>query len=298
MPDASKELTVVVLTYNSGAIIQAALARLDGRKHDVVVVDNASSDDSVRIVEEHFPQFTRLSSARNVGYGRGNNLALRQVKTEFALVLNPDATVEEDSIERVLKVLKSDPSIALAGAMKFRVFKDGRIADDASAKQANARFFLGEEKDFFLSKFILGAAMFFNMRAMREVGFFDERFFLYGEDNELCKRAMRHGFKTVVVKDTQVLHLGGQSSKRDEAEEQRIYWHKHGWSPCHYTRCMHGVIPAKLKALRILLKGGVLASWEMLRGRRITPATRGMLRGSFGFFIGQKAFTKDDEARG
>lgn len=298
MAEDKKDLTIIVLSYNSAEVIAAALSRLNREKYEMIAVDNASSDDSAKIIREHFPHIRLITTAQNIGYGRGNNLALKQVETDFALVLNPDAVFEEDSIERVLRVMKKDGTIALAGAMKFGVLENGKLVDEVVAKKASAGFFLGEDEAYYLTKFITGAAMFFNMKVMKEIGFFDEGFFLYGEDNELCKRTIRKGFKNVIVKDTKVVHPGGQSSKLGEEESEKICWHKYGWSKCYYTRCVHGVIAAKFKALRIIAKGLILALCEILRGKRIASSTKGMLRGSAGFLIGLKAFKENGESRG
>ena len=82
--------------------------------------------------------------------------------------------------------------------------------------------------------------------------FFDEGFFLYGEDNEICKRVVKKGFKTAIINDTKLLHIGNSSSKITNAESTKIYWHKFGWSKLYYTQKVHGTMVAKLKAIRII----------------------------------------------
>lgn len=114
-----KDLTVIIVTFNSSAVIEKCLNAMDAKKYDVVVVDNESKDDTRKIVQTNFPKVKLINSGGNIGYGRSNNLALRQAKTEFALILNPDAVIASEDIEASLQVFKDNPNIALANPKIF-----------------------------------------------------------------------------------------------------------------------------------------------------------------------------------
>lgn len=295
----SAPLTIILLTYNSSLIIQDSLQRLNNKKYRIIVVDNSSNDGTAEIVRQNFPQIKLIALPYNIGYGRANNFALRQVNSDFALVLNPDAILEEKYIDSVLEALRKHADIALAGPMVYSgKLKDGQIIDEILVRKNNDQSILAENADFYRSKFITGAAMFMNMKIMRQIGFFDEGFFLYGEDNEICKRAIRNGYQIAIIKNTKLIHLNGQSSKLSDGEIDKILWHKCGWSRCYYTQKSHNIFIAKLKALRMIIKSLLKIFVTIIKKQPINRATKGELRGSFAYFIGFKAFDKNDRARG
>ena len=115
-------LTIIILTYNSAHIMVKCLEKISFDKYKVIVVDNASSDNSIDLIKEKFPQAKIIKLDKNVGYGNGNNAALEKVETEFALVLNPDAMIFENDIEIVLDAMKKNPQVAIAGPLILRNF--------------------------------------------------------------------------------------------------------------------------------------------------------------------------------
>ena len=117
--NSQPSLTIIVLTYNSEHIVKRCLDNLNFEKYKVVVVDNASKDGTVELVRKNFPKAEIIQLEKNGGYGRGNNVALRQVKTEFALVLNPDAVIFEKDIEIVLDEMRANQKVAIAGPIMF-----------------------------------------------------------------------------------------------------------------------------------------------------------------------------------
>ena len=107
-------LTIIITTFNSQHIIGNCLSKLNLSKYPVIVVDNASSDQTVELISQNFPTVKIIKNNQNLGYGRANNIALRQTETEFALILNPDAMIFESEIEKVLQAMKENQQISLA----------------------------------------------------------------------------------------------------------------------------------------------------------------------------------------
>jgi hypothetical protein len=140
--------------------------------------------------------------------------------------------------------------------------------------------------------------MFLNMKIMRKIGFFDEGFFLYCEDNEICKRVIKKGFKTAIINDLKLLHIGNSSSKITKQESEKIYWHKFGWSKLYYTQKIHGSFIARLKAIRMILKFSIICAKELILNRKISTIKSQSLKGSIAYFIGLKAFDKNNNPRG
>src|SRR5690606_11776863 len=125
---------------------------------------------------------------------------------------------------------------------------------------------------FFEAKFITGACMFMKMDVFRQIGFFDENFFMYCEDNEINKRTKRKGYELAVVKDTKFFHLGGQSSVKRNNEDiiYFIHWHKFGWSKMYYTESVHNKLIAKLKSIRKIIQTLPKIVLDLVKGRRIS----------------------------
>ena len=185
-------LTIIILTYNSAKIIKSCLEVLNFEKYKVVVVDNASKDGTAEFVRQNFPQVLVQELPRNIGYGNGNNMALNQVETEFALILNPDAVIFEKDIEIVLEVMKKNLLVAMAGPVILNNFPLEQ--KELAEKIANMEQDLAGIKDKYYEKidgnfsvrFLIGAALFMQVATMKKIGFFDKEIFLYYEDDEIC----------------------------------------------------------------------------------------------------------------
>lgn len=234
-PDTD-DLTVIVVTYNSAHCIPE-LARTLGRLPHVVFVDNASDDDTVEVVTNAVPNARVICNTHNLGFGAANNIALREVRTPYALLLNPDCVPEEGFFESLLAAGNSFPDAAIIAP---QLTGRGNIAEvnyywpmthwTSKGPAAEGPCCVG---------FVCGAVMLLNMRVMQEVGFFDEEFFLYYEDTDLCQRAFNLRKNIVVVPDIIIMHLSrgsvrGSSPLKGEylrgyhhAQSKLIYEKKH-----------------------------------------------------------------------
>ena len=293
----AKDLTIIFVTFNSAKIIKSALGRINFAKYEVMIVDNASKDDTVKIISKEFPKINLTKNKQNLGFSRANNIALRKVKTPFALVLNADAIINEKVIDRIIKVMKENQQIAMAGPFVYYAENENLENEQICTHIKKSRHF-SEDENCFFNQFITGAAMFMNMKLMKKIGFFDEGFFLYGEDNEIGKRVIKKGFKTAIVKDTKFHHLSGKSSEITEEERRKIIWHKFGWSKLYYTRRIWGIIPAYLKAIRMILKFSLLILRDFVKGRETSIVNKIALKGCVQFMFGIQAFDKNNNPRG
>ena len=92
---------------------------VDCNKYLLIIVDNASTDNTVAVIESNFPSLKIIKNNKNIGYGRANNIALRQVETEFALLLNADATIDSENIDKIIGLMKENQDIAISGPLLF-----------------------------------------------------------------------------------------------------------------------------------------------------------------------------------
>lgn len=291
----SQELTIVIVTFNSSKIIQSCLEKINLDKYRVIIVDNNSQDNTLDIVKKFISDENTIELEKNSGYGRANNIGLKMVKTKYALALNPDAHIFEDDIEKVLNVMNANSQIALAGAIPFKNVDNNEFPlVDVSLINKKDIY-----PDFYSTRFLTGASLFFRIESFEKIGFFDEEFFLYCEDNEICKRVIKNGHKNALIKNTKFFHIGGNSSKKITKEcNNKILWHRLGWSKAYYAQAVHGVIIGKLKAIRMLLKFSLLILKDFFLGKKeIQDKYKYPLLGTFSYFFGGKAFDKNNNPR-
>lgn len=197
-------LTAISVTHNSGHCVDTLTSNLRCFDH-IIIVDNASTDDGPAKIINTLPQAHLIQSGRNLGFGAANNLALKLVKTPYALLLNPDCITSESDIELLLSVAAEYPNAAVVAPQLVRPNGLYEISYRwptgtwrSTGPMATGACCVG---------FVSGAAMLFNMRVMREIGFFDERFFLYYEDEDLCQRIFDAKRQIIMAPQARFTHL-------------------------------------------------------------------------------------------
>jgi GT2 family glycosyltransferase len=196
------------------------------------VIDNASRDGSAEYVEQNYPAVRLIRSATNVGFGRANNLALPFVDSPFVLLLNTDAFVAEDSLEKALAYMQADGRCGIVGVRL--VGRDGEVQPSCRYFPTPINVFLartGLTRSFPSVRMIDGPdwappevrhcdwvpGCFYLIRkeVIERVGLFDPRFFLYYEEVDHCLATKRAGWSVVYLPTTTVVHIGGESAKSD-----------------------------------------------------------------------------------
>ncbi|MEK9753102.1 MAG: glycosyltransferase family 2 protein [Rhodospirillaceae bacterium] len=260
------ELTVVVVTYNSAHAIFSCLQSLPPAVPKIVV-DNASTDDTRRLVET-FPAVTVVANATNVGFGRANNQGFQAVTTPYALMLNPDTEVSGQAIERLLETARKYPDAAIAAPRLVRANGEVemRVMGPHEHHHAEAPFAPAGP---FCTWFVTGAAWLCRMDALNKVGGFDENIFLYNEDVDLCLRLARAGYSLVVDPDAVIGHKGGGSVAPSDETQLRKDWHQ-TWSHFYLASKYGDAAEARREAWRLWFQRGSKGLFYllMLRFRR------------------------------
>lgn len=222
-PNPWQDTTVVVVAYNSGRVLGACLESL-GPAAKVVVVDNASTDDSLAVVRSARPDAEIVRNAENVGFGTAVNRGFARATTEYVLLLSPDTTIDEDALGRLIAAAEVNPEAAIvAPLLKDRA---GRIEFSVMGpREHNHRPADCAPGGALCTWFAMAAVWLCRLEHWRAVGGFDERIFLYGEDADLCLRTTKAGFSIVVVPDAVAFHLGGQSSRKNWKSRWVRDWH-------------------------------------------------------------------------
>jgi len=236
-------ISVIIVNYNVKEYLEQALLSLQRalRKysHEIFVVDNASVDGSVRYIRQRFPEITLIENPENLGFGRANNIALKRVRGKFVVLINPDTVVQEDTFEKLLDFFDRQPD---AGAATCKIINpDGSFSVDCrhSIPTPSIAFWkvIGLSKLFPRSKIfarynltyldpdetypvpsISGSFMMIKKEVLDKVGFFDERFFMYCEDIDLCHRINQTHYRIYYVPTTQIIHYKGESTRKDNLD--------------------------------------------------------------------------------
>jgi GT2 family glycosyltransferase len=187
------KLTVVTVTFHSASVVAASLHSIPAGVR-TIVVDNGSNDETVAVVREARPGVEVIALNSNLGFGRASNVGLGETKTPYAFLLNPDCVLSPGSLEALVAAAEANPEFAILGP--------AGLGGGASGTQPVLR----EVRN------VLGAAMLLRMDPFGKIGFFDEKLFLFGEDNEICLRTRDSGFRVGLVEGVTVDHLVAKSS--------------------------------------------------------------------------------------
>ncbi|MFI4941580.1 MAG: glycosyltransferase family 2 protein [Burkholderiales bacterium] len=247
MSRAFDQVTVVSVTFESAAIVPVLAKTLD-RFLNVIVIDNASRDETAAELSKRLPHTTVIRNPANLGFGPANNQALALVNTPYALLLNPDCDIEIAALEQLLACAARYPAAAIIAPQGWH----GEGKPQASYRQA---FYEKRAAQAYRipdgtcsTKWLHGCCMLVRVDAFRRFGGFDERFFLYYEDDDLCLRALQAGYDCLLEPQAQVLHVGGTSSRPSWRTEFRKHF--------HFFRSRHLIIgkyigPAAARAYRV-----------------------------------------------
>jgi len=243
------DISIIIINYNVKEFLLNLLASIGKAvkniSTEIIIVDNASDDGSIEILREKFPNIKLIANKENVGFGVANNQALESAKGKYFLLINPDAIVKEDTLKKMLEFFDKTPQVGIAGCKVLN--------PDGSLQFACRRSFPGPWTSFTkimgLSKLfpksrlfarynltyldenqtyevdaVSGAFMMMRKEVYKKIGGFDEQFFMYGEDLDLCYRAQKSGFKVFYVHNTEIIHYKGESTKRSSLDETKIFY--------------------------------------------------------------------------
>ena len=237
------ELSIIIVNWNVGELLRECLLSLKGQAiagsaYEVHVIDNASSDGSVEMVREAFPDVMLTANRENVGFARANNQLLDRCRGRFILLLNPDTEVPDEAVDRMLDLMRSLPGVGALGCRLLNT--DGsfqRAAGGAFPSLVTVAWhylFLNKilparwgPRPLFLEDgasgtfdvdWVSGAAMMLRREALGD-RIFDETFFMFGEDMELCDRIRRAGWRVLFTSEASVVHHHGASMDKQTSTE-------------------------------------------------------------------------------
>lgn len=222
----SSKVAIVILNYNGRGILETFLPSVikHSEGYEIIVADNASTDDSLAFLREKFSEVKILQNAENEGFAKGYNTALRQVKADYYILLNSDVEVSENWITPIIQLMEKDKTIA-ACQPKIRSFHEKENFEYAGAAGGyidwlgypfcRGRIFDTCEKDngqYNDSRAVFwatGACMFVRADVFHQLGGFDDNFFAHMEEIDLCWRIQNAGYQVFYCAESVVFHVGG-----------------------------------------------------------------------------------------
>jgi N-acetylglucosaminyl-diphospho-decaprenol L-rhamnosyltransferase len=296
------DVSVVVVSYNTGHLFDRLFNALEPAKTslsvEVIVIDNASTDDSVVILEERYSFVKLIKNGTNVGFGRANNQALPLARGRYILLLNTDAFVAPDTLEQTVTFMNAHPKCGVMGVKLVgtdgtlqpscryfptpwnvflqrtglsRFFPKIRLVDDMSWDHASIR----------QCDWVPGCYYLVRSEVIRQVGLFDPRFFLYYEEVDHCRAVRDAGWQVIYYPFTEVVHIGGESAKTSNAltkigrqisplqiESELLYFRKYYGFPGLFAGVVLSISSNILSALKSLV--GRLDTQEAMEALRNT----------------------------
>ena len=289
-------LSIIIVSWNVCDLVAACLRSLplEDPGVEVIVVDSASQDGTPECVAAEFPSVRLIARADNVGYCRGNNLGFAEARGDFWFVLNPDTTVEPGALAALTEYLEAHPTTACVGpaltygdgtpqssrrrfpTLQSAVF-DSTWLYQFAPRGVLERYY-GEDwpvGEIVEVDWLVGAALMLRAAAVRQVGGFDEGYFMYSEELDLCRRLKAAGWGIVHLPAARVTHFEGRSSA-----QVRVATHlRFNRSKVRYFRKHHGALQAGILhtsmranfAWQLLIEAGkwLLGHKRPLRAQRV-----------------------------
>ena len=291
-------ISIIIVSWNTAWFLENCLASILANPptspFENWVVDNASTDDSPRMVHEKFPQVHLIENRENVGFARANNQAIQRCTGKYILLLNPDTLVASGALQALVDFLDKHPEAGAAGARILN--SDGSLQISSHPRPTLSRelwrlFHLDALSPYAMypvTKWetnhpqevdvLGGACLLLRKEVLAEVGFLDEDYFIYSEEVDLCYRIQRAGWRLFWVPQAEVVHFGGQSTQQAPTEmflnlyHGKIkYFRKHyGWSAAQIYKLI--LMIAALS--RLVLSPIVLFEHSSRRQRHLTLVDR------------------------
>ena len=243
------KLSVIIVSYNVKYFLEQAILsvvkaseRIDA---EVIIIDNHSSDGSIAMLKEKFPQLTVIANDKNTGFSAANNQGIRIAKGEYILLLNPDTVIAEDTLEKTISFMDAHADAGGLGVKMIdgkgnflpeskRAFPSPEVAFYKAFGLASlfphskifGKYHLGylSENETHEADVLAGAYMLLRRSVIEKTGLLDETFFMYGEDIDLSYRIVQAGYKNYYFAGTTIIHYKGESTKKGSLNYVRMFY--------------------------------------------------------------------------
>jgi hypothetical protein len=243
------DLSIIIVNYNVKEFLQNLLHSIDKAAqnitHEIIIVDNASDDGSIEFLQQKFPKVKLIINKENLGFGKANNIGMKVARGRYFLLLNPDTLLSENLLQEMTtfldktieagmagcKILNPDGTLQLACRRSFpgpwtSFCKVTGLSTLFPKRKIFAHYnltYLDENQTYEVDA-ISGSFMMMRKEVYEKTGGFDEDFFMYGEDLDLCYRIQKEGYKVFYVHSAQIIHYKGESTKRSSIDDTKLFY--------------------------------------------------------------------------
>jgi hypothetical protein len=242
------DISIIILNYKSKGLTLNCIKSIKeadfcGLNYEIIVVDNNSGDSLEDILRWQYPEIIFIQNKKNLGMGAGNNVGLRKANGKYAVIMNPDTIASKDTFKKIHDLIESNPLIGVVGPKQYNpnhtiqkscyrwynlltpLYRRTPLGK-FKFSQKNINNFLMEDFDHNSTRevdWLLGSFLFCRREALEQIGYFDERFFLYFEDTDLCRRFWEKNWKVVYHPEAEIIHNHNRQSAQDP-------WYKLPWN--------------------------------------------------------------------
>ena len=263
MSISRQNLSVVIVTFKSDEVIDNCIQSIP-EQIKIIIIDNSNDQKFKEKIEKKYNNVKCVLSTHNIGMGPGNNLGLRYVTTDYAIILNPDVIFEDNSIQKIIDESQKINSFAILAPISI----DKKYPNYKMHKKDFSR---KDDHTPFKVKSIDGYAMVLNLNRLNKLEsfenykYFDENFFMYLENDDLCKRLVEKNENIFVIPKSRIKHLGGKAVNIEYSQEIEFsrnwhwMWSKFYFNKKHYgylkafINIFHNLISAKIKFFYFLI---------------------------------------------
>lgn len=207
------ELTIVVVCFNSYTSIKKNLEKL--KNYSTILIDNSNCEKTYNLIK-NIDNIKYIKTTKNLGYGSANNIGVKNAQSKYVLILNPDIMVDDVAISVLFQNINTYKNIGIIGPSLYDLKKLRRTNGSRSIlKQRirNNKSILNFAYGNTCFDYIIGCAFLFEKKFFLDIGGFDENFFMYFEDNDLCDRVYKNNRTILEIPDSKMIHFQGLSSK-------------------------------------------------------------------------------------
>tara|TARA_Y100001958_G_C21194937_1_gene522497 strand:+ start:617 stop:1498 length:882 start_codon:yes stop_codon:yes gene_type:complete len=236
MSISRQNLTVIIVTFKSEEVVHNCIQSISNDVQ-ILIVDNSNNKEFKKSIESKYKNVSCILSEKNSGMGSGNNLGIKNIKTDFAFILNPDVILESNSIDNLIEESQKLNSFAIVSPIEVnKDYPNYRLIDNSKKIIASNEPFKVKSVD--------GYSMLINLKRLNQLDnfyYFDENFFMYLENDDLCKRLNQKNENIYVIPKSKIKHLGGQSVNEIHKAEIELSRNWHWiWSKFYFNKKHYG----------------------------------------------------------
>ena len=289
MSISRQTLTIVIVTFKSEKVIDNCIKSISDQIK-IIIVDNSNDQNFKDTLEKKYENVECILSSSNLGMGSGNNLGLNNVKTEYALILNPDVILRDNTISEIINESKKIDSFAVLAPLS---------EDD---KNPNYKIKKIDKKNInnlnpFKVESVDGFAMLLNLKKINQIPdfqnkrYFDENFFMYLENDDFCKRLSQYNQNIFIIPKSKIKHLGAKAVSDEYAYEVELSRNWHWiWSKFYFNKKHFGFPYALMNGLPVFLSAITKVLFYFFINKKKKQIYLQRCRGYLNALFGKKSF--------